>query len=69
MVASDCDLLAFDSPARAEGLTEKESQPSHAEDLKSALLGALARVGPPGEFVHATLGDLVEEAFRRFRVR
>ncbi len=117
VVASDGELLAFDSPARAEGfvesidvedgeyldsfdsegrllaleverpsvrrkflglesieltpvrLVEKESQPSHVEDLKSALLGALARVGPPGEFVHATMGDLVEEAFRRFRVR
>jgi hypothetical protein len=117
VVGSDGDLLAFDSPARAEGfvesidvedgeyldafdsegrllaleverptvrrkffgiesveltpvrLVEKESRANHAGDLKSALLGALARVGPPGERANATLGDLVEEAFRRFRVR
>jgi hypothetical protein len=49
-------------------LVEKESQPTHAENLKSALLGALARVGQPGEHAHATMEDLVEEALRRFRV-
>ncbi len=50
-------------------LVEKESEPSHAEDLMSALIAALARVGEPGEYTNAAIGDLVEEAFRRFRVR
>jgi hypothetical protein len=50
-------------------LVEKESQPSHAKELMSALLAALTRVGEPGERPNATVVDLVEEAFRIFRVR
>jgi hypothetical protein len=50
-------------------LVERESQPTHSRDLMTALLGALARVGQPGERANATMGELVEEAFRKFRVR
>ena len=117
VVASNSDILAFDSPARAERyvesidvengeyphafdsegrllaleverptvrhkflglesveltpvrLVEKESKPSHAEDLVEALLAAFARVGEPGEHANAAMGELVEKALRRFRVR
>ena len=117
VVASNSDILAFDSPARAERyvesidvengeyphafdsegrllaleverptvhhkflglesveltpvrLVEQESKATHAEDLMSALLAAFARVGEPGAHANAGMGDLVEEAFRRFRVR
>lgn len=50
-------------------LVERESDPTHSMDLMSTLLGALARVGQPSERAKATLGELVEDAFRNFRVR
>ena len=50
-------------------LVERESQPTHSMDLMSALVGALTRVGQPGERAKAPMSELVEEAFRRFRVR
>ncbi len=50
-------------------VVEMEAEPGHAEDLRRALLDALTRVGHSGGLASASMGELVEEAFRIFRKR